>query len=159
VHGDCAATAEEVAGEFLRRLRLTRPMHPFGPVKALGLRICEVDGPSGLHGKTVYVTKTLAGRELAFVLAHEVGHYLARCWGCDSEDTADCIGAAVLMPRARFEADLSGLHWDIEKMWRRYRYCSRRAIGVRLTMVLATGTSAVATPKNNNKSNQRVVKA
>lgn len=118
------------------------------PVNALeladlcGLEIRARFGPASLVGSTIYVD--LRGRETRqqWQVAHELGHWaLRRANEHDSEQGADYVAAALLLPRRQFHRDLIALDWDLGELRARHPNAAWSVIAKRATHV----ADAVAT--------------
>lgn len=68
-------------------------------------------------------------------VAHELGHWLLRRSGADSEDGARYLGGALLLPRAAYSADLTRTAWSIGKLRERHVNASATACAVRITQL------------------------
>lgn len=93
-------------------------------------------GRGCLVGDVIYYSPGLPAPVLQFVYLHELGHALARRAGCDSEEAASYIGAAVAMPRRMVKRIVKVMGYDLEAVvWAFAGTLSYEAVGRRLSDV------------------------
>lgn len=133
---------EEVARAALERANLGPPVDPDVLADQLGLVVR--DGGIGceglLIGLEILVDESLRPERRAFSIAHEIAHYLARAEGLETagvrdrrtEQQADYLASALLLPRHDFEIDLRRCGWDMLRLRARHRWASFEAVGRRI---------------------------
>lgn len=109
---------------------------------AFGVDVRPRVGPARLVGDTIFVD--LRGRESRqqWQIAHELGHWALRHAGeHDSERAADYVGAALLLPRHRFQRDMVVASWDLAALRDMYPHVPWSVLARRVTHL----TDAVTT--------------
>jgi hypothetical protein len=134
--------AWEAAALYVLEL-LGRPPAPIDPIHLalqLGLRIAPSSLPTAmLGGDTVYLSPRLSPRTLRGYAAHELGHWaIARLGLPDSEDAADRVGEALMLPIYAFDPEPSG--WNVVELQQTHLNCPLETIARR---VLATRTACM----------------
>jgi hypothetical protein len=112
----------------------TPPINAFELARACGLRVVSADiRHAQLMGNVIRVnTRAMRVRQHGMV-AHELGHWaLARAAEPQSEEAADMIGAALLLPRREFDADLRTTGWDLRLLQAKHVNCSAELIARRI---------------------------
>jgi len=129
---------EGIAREVLDGCAIGAPVDVRLLVSRCGLQLRPWGKAYGqLSGDVIrYPIKAREARQ-AFTIAHELAHWaLARAGEDDrDEDAADYLAGALLLPRARFMADLAATGWDLDQLRQRHPHASAQAIVVRMTQV------------------------
>lgn len=110
------------------------PINAFELARACGLRVVSADiKHAQLMGDVIRVN-TRARRERQHgMVAHELGHWaLNRASEPQSEEAADMIGAALMLPRNTFDADLRSTGWDLRALRAKHVNCSAELIARRV---------------------------
>src|SRR5690606_35378099 len=126
---------EEIARLALEQADAGAPVDP--DLVAKGLELVVRDGGVGckgyLIGDRIFVDETARSTRRAFAIAHEIGHHLQRKHGLrDTERGANYLGAALLLPRLDFIADLRRWGWDLIALRARHRHASFEALAHRI---------------------------
>jgi Zn-dependent peptidase ImmA (M78 family) len=123
------------------------PIDAFALAEACGLTLrpwskahAEIDLDSGVIR---YPSRARIERQ-NFKVLHELAHaVLVRAHESDRDETdVDYLASALLLPRARFLADLSACDWDLDALKARHPRASYQAIVVRMTQ-LSDATASV----------------
>lgn len=99
-----------------------------------------LDGGPGcegfLGGRKIYVDEQARPERRAFAISHELSHWLLRRAGIpDEEDVVNYLGAATLLPRLAFEADLRRWGWDLLRLKAKHTHASFEAIARRICVL------------------------
>lgn len=96
----------------------------------------QAAGRGCVLGRTVFYSPSLPEDVLNFTFLHELGHLLARRAGCDSEQAASYIAAAIAIPRAQLKRVVRRVGWDIPFVRWAFGDCvSHEVVGRRLVDV------------------------
>jgi hypothetical protein len=129
---------EELAREALERADVGAPVDPEDIVISEGLKV--LDGGPGcdgyLVGRKIYADDALRRERRAFLISHELGHWIGKKYGPargvrDSEQTANYIASALLLPKLEIERDLRR-GWDLIRICARHRWASFEAVARRI---------------------------
>lgn len=137
---DAWVTAEDLEGiaeDILRESLCEEP-----PVDALEVAsccgmevVCSDVGEAILMGGAIFVPRRAGVGRVQKMVAHEIGHWGAARAGIeDTEEVADFIGAAILVPRRALVRELRA-GWDLEALRRRHVYAPASLIADRIARV------------------------
>lgn len=116
------------------------PIDAFVLAEACGLTLrpwskahAEID----LDAAVIRYPSRVRSERMHFRVGHELGHaVLVRAGESDQDESdVDYLASALLLPRARFLADLAETDWDLDAMRARHPNASAQAIVVRMTQV------------------------
>jgi uncharacterized protein DUF955 len=127
---------EELATHVLEAKNVSVPVDADLLAGKLELRV-EDGGPTctgGLfEGGLILVNDAERPERRAFIIAHEIAHYLLQLRGWrDSHDAVNYLAAALLLPREDFERDLRRWGWDLLRLHARHRWASWEVIARRI---------------------------
>lgn len=134
---------------------LQPPVSAFAAAVALGLRLrpCRMRGAALAGDVVLFDAYSRAVRQHGLV-AHEVGHVVSQEAGVgDTEENANFVGSAVMLPRAPFERDLRTTGWDLRELRAKHLNVSAEMIARRIVSV----RDAIATILDNGRVKARVV--
>lgn len=108
-------TWEGIASYALDAVGLTAPINPAEVAALCGLRLVPCAGSGGaVSEKELFYPRNASIEDQARVIAHETGHWLLRhCREPDSEEGADHVGRALLLPRDSFALDIRQYGLDL----------------------------------------------
>lgn len=130
-----AAFEEGVAIGVLRQLHdPDPPISAFALAKALGLRVQSAPiSHARLVGDVVQINVKVRRERQHGLIAHELGHWaLRRAGEPDGEMAASYVGAALMLPRTPFQADLRATGWDLRQLRAKHVNCSAELIARRI---------------------------
>lgn len=151
-----AAWEEGVAIGLLQQLGdPDPPMDAFDLASACGLRVELASMRTArLVGDVILVSDRVRQERQHGLVAHELGHWaLMRAGEHDNEQAASYVGAALMLPRRGFSADLQATGWDIRQLRAKHVHCSAELIARRIV----TLRDAVVSVWDNGKLKTRVV--
>jgi hypothetical protein len=132
------------------------PQDAFRLASACGLTLVPAPGNRGaLDFVTMRLTYPARTRRVHQhgVIAHELGHFALDHYGeVQSEDGADWVGAALMLPAAGFDADLKASAWDFQALRAKHPNCSASMIARRIVQ----RREAVATVVDQGRVTLRV---
>jgi hypothetical protein len=130
---------EGVARDLLERAGADDPpVDAFVVADCWGFAIEASPGPSSLdvEARVIRVRASERPERRHMSVAHELGHFgLIRAGLPNEEDGARYIGGAILLPRSRFDRDLTRTAWSITKLRAIHANTSATAIAVRITQL------------------------
>lgn len=140
---------EGIARDLLERTGTDDPpVDAFVVADAWGFKVEAANAPS-LDLDRARILVPLGGRpeRVHMSIAHELGHFgLIRAGAENVEDGARYIGGAVMLPRQRFDRDLTRTAWSITKLRAIHANVSATAIAVRITQ-LRDAVAAIIDPR------------
>lgn len=133
---------------------------PDPPMDAFGLAgLCEVRVEfaniqgAKLRGDVITVSSRARPTRQHGLVAHEMGHWALQWAGePDTEVAASYVGAALMLPRRPFLADMRATQWDVRELRAKHVNCSAELIARRI----ATLTDACVSIWDNGRLKSRV---
>lgn len=103
---------------------------------ACGLHVEHADLPGAvLMGDTIFLGRRTPTAQVHLRIAHEIGHWALDRDGHDqSEQAADYLAAALLVPREQLDRALRG-GWDLEALRQRFRHAPASTIACRIAQI------------------------
>lgn len=129
-------------------------MDAFGLAGLCDLRVEHADIRNAeLRGGVIYVSSSARSVRQQGLVAHELGHWALR-WAKeqDSEQGASYVGAALMLPRRPFLADMRATQWDVRELRAKHHNCSAELIARRIVAL----TDACVSIWDNGKLSARV---
>lgn len=148
---------EGAAARALEEAKVGAPVSAFELAKGLGLKVVAGDCTGGGAALNVVQREIILNPRVRKVrrhglVAHEIGHYVLRLLGIDSEDGANFTGSAMMLPRVDFDADLRRTAWSLLELRERHPNASAEMIARRIVEL----RDAVATVIDNGRVTRRV---
>lgn len=135
---------EGIAADLLSSSCTDPPVDALELAAACGLHvlISPVHGGALLYDGTIYVSPRVSVTQLHERVAHEIGHWaLERAREDDSEEAADYLARALLLPRDALLRDLRH-GWDLRALTAKYAFAAPSTVAVRVAELRA-GTAAI----------------
>jgi hypothetical protein len=110
------------------------PVDAFTLAYAFDLRLNPRNGGgASLNGQDLFYDASAPLRVQHMLVAHEVGHYALRyCGEPDSEEAADYLASALMLPRRTFDRDLIETAWDLEQLCARHPNVTGEVVALRI---------------------------
>ncbi|MBZ0121081.1 MAG: ImmA/IrrE family metallo-endopeptidase [Sandaracinaceae bacterium] len=145
---------EGAAEELLDGARLSAPIDAFKVARACELDVVPYSGPDArLEGHVIRLNTRMRETRQHFRILHEIAHLaLARHRMEDSEDGANWVAGALLLPRRAFGRDLAKTAWSLPRLRELHCNASAEAIAIRTVQL----RDAVATIIDGRKVSKRL---
>lgn len=131
---------EGIAREALERAGMDDVVDVRELARAIGVDVVEAPGRVGSTGRLVFVRPGEPRRQ-KWLIAHELGHVLARRAGLDPgcERTANGIANCLIIPDAAAKRDLSRYDWEVAPIRARHELSWEATLRRLVTVTSAVG--------------------
>lgn len=148
---------EGVAGELLDVTCSSAPVDGFALAVACGFELRHGGVlEAQLRGSTIYINPKMRLTRQHMAAAHELGHFgLWRHEIQDSEEGADFIAGALLMPRRAMMRDIKRTAWSLERLRELHPNASTTALAVRIVQ-LREAVMTVIDPRGHKRPWRRM---
>ena len=109
----------------------------------VGVRASSDVSRSHWQGSAIRVPRRLSRAEQSWQVARQLGHWGLWRAGCpESEQSADLVAEALLLPREAFSADLRATLWDLRALAAIHCYCPHELIARRIVSLRSACAAA-----------------